>query len=230
MMQGEEAKKSSVPIVGIAAILIVVVSVAMMIIALNGAKKTEKDDSGNATSETFAGETIGEHERGKLDSDVVVLEYADMQCPGCASMMSTMEGLYGKYGDRVKFVYRHYPLAMHQNATQASIAVEAAGRQGFFWEMLSSVFESQADWGYLSGNRLTTEFVNVFKTASDGKGDLGKFKNDYSSDTALRDKVNTDKELGVKDELNATPTILVNGEKVDLSKSKIEAAIEEALK
>ena len=229
-MREDQKKGGSVApiIVGIVAVIILVLSGTMIGLSLASHKGDDTGESSEPVATTTTGEKIGEHERGKLDSDVVVMEYADMQCPGCAAMMSVMESLYEKYGDRVKFVYRHYPLNGHKNAKAASTAVEAAGRQGYFWEMLSAVFDSQGDWGYKSGDKLTSALVDVFKTVSNGKGDIERFKNDFG-DTAITEKIENDKNLGIEVNIKATPTILVNGESIDLSTRAISEAIEKAL-
>ena len=65
---------------------------------------------------------IADHVRGKADSKVVVIEYADLSCPGCASMMPRMSKLYEEYGDRVAFVFRHFPIKGHQNSRSARLA------------------------------------------------------------------------------------------------------------
>lgn len=227
-MQNGQKNSSVVPIiVGIAAILILALSGIMIGLALTSDSDSNSGNS-NPVVTTTTGEKIDEHARGKLDSDVVVMEYADMQCPGCAAMMPVMEKMYKKYGDRVKFVYRHYPLNGHKNAKAASTAVEAAGRQGYFWEMLSAVFDNQGDWGYKSGDKLTSAFVDIFKTASKGKGDADRFVSDLG-DTAIAEKIDNDKQLGVEMNIRATPTIIVDGESVELSTQDITEAIEKAL-
>ena len=175
-----------------------------------------------------------DHVRGKRDSDVVVVEYADPQCPGCASMMPKMNAIYEKYKDRVAFVYRHYPIAMHQNAVSAAVAIEAAGEQGYFWEMLDAVFDNRADWIYESGNGLADAYVEIFEDIAASKGDSKKFRNDLSSNK-LKVKVEADKKHGQNDDISATPTIIVNGKQIDFytsgdAQKTIEDAIESALK
>ena len=176
-----------------------------------------------------------DHVRGKRDSKVLVVEYADPQCPGCATMMPKMDAIYEKYKDKVAFVYRHYPIAGHQNAVSAAVAIEAAGKQGYFWEMLSAVFENRIDWIYESGSDLSDAYVSIFEDVAGKKGDIGQFKNDLTS-SALKNKVNNDKKLGQEDEITATPTVFVNGEMVDFYSGKrdpkdyIVDAIDEALK
>lgn len=177
---------------------------------------------------------IGDHVRGKRDSKVLVVEYADPQCPGCAMVMPIMTELYEKYGDKVAFVYRHYTIAGHKNAVSAAIAIEAAGKQGYFWEMLEALFDNQVYWAYKSGSSLTLAYLELFKEVAGSKANETQFKKDLN-DENLRTKVTFDKARGGEDEVMATPTVIVNGEQVDFYESTdikktIEAAIVAALK
>ena len=160
---------------------------------------------------------IADHVRGKADSKVVVIEYADLQCPGCASMMPKMSSLHEEYGDRVAFVFRNYNLSYHQNARAASAAAEAAGLQGFFWEMLEAAYANQSDWEYISDTAKRTDaFAGIFEQASAGKGDVEKFKSDLTS-PAIQKKIDFDIGLGKRvDQISATPSVFVNGEAVEI--------------
>ena len=197
-------------------------------------KTTTKDNKGIASASKDNG-YIGDHVRGKRDSQVLVIEYADMQCPGCAQMMPKMEKIYEKYSDKVAFVYRHYSIASHKNARSAAIAVEAAGKQGYYWEMLAEMFERRDDWITIANeNSLKSAFVEVFEKATNNKGDVKKFRRALS-DSSLGKKVDSDKGLGMEDKVTATPTVIVNGEEVNAAGSlddwveSIEDAIEDAL-
>ena len=177
---------------------------------------------------------IADHVRGKADSKIVVVEYADLQCPGCASMMPKMSSLYEKYGDRVAFVFRNYNLSYHQNARAASAAAEAAGLQGFFWEMLETTYANQSDWEYITDTAKRTDaFVSLFEQASDGKGDAEKFRGDLTN-PSVQKKIDFDIGLGKRvDKIDATPSIFVNGEAVtidDDAKSQLTDKIDAVLR
>ncbi len=207
----------------------------------DGKKDRKKDDDGKESDSDNTGiqkksssnGNIGDHVRGDRSSKVLVVEYADPQCPGCAAMMPRMDAIYEKYKNKVAFVYRHYPISGHVNARSAAIAIEAAGKQGFFWEMLTKVFEKRADWVRLSGeNKLTDAYATIFKEVANN-GNISQFKKDLK-DSNLAKKVDNDKALGVKDKIYATPTIIVNGKSVDFMSTSdpqkpIEEAIEKAL-
>ena len=200
----------------------------------NKMKSSGNSGASSASSDDNPGILSTDHVRGKRNSKVLVVEYADPQCPGCATMMPKMDEIFEQYKDKVAFVYRHFPISGHQNAVSAAVAIEAAGRQGYFWEMLSAVFAKRAYWVAESGNNLINAYVGIFESIAKGEGDSKRFRNDLDS-AELKEKVSADKELGRVDEIAATPTIFVNGEAVDFTsgnrdpKAYIIDAINEAL-
>lgn len=176
---------------------------------------------------------ISDHVRGKADSKVVVIAYIDYQCPGCESAWPILRQLYNEFGDRVAFVHRNFPLSIHENANAAARAAEAAGRQGLYWEMSDALFNNSDAWSGKSGNDLVVSFRNLFSKLSD-KVNITTFVNDMSADNVVA-KVGFDRALGtVKHSVTYTPTIYVNGEKVDISSdgslySLVRDAIKKAL-
>ena len=172
---------------------------------------------------------IGDHVRGNVDAKVVVVEYADLQCPSCAVMMSRIDRIYSEYKDRVAFIYRNYPISGHQNAMAASKAAEAAGYQGKYWEMVKYLYANRTEWIPESGSKLMEKFEENFKYAAPD-GDLEKFRADMEDENIAK-KINFDHELGYKrDGVNATPMFFVNGEKVDINKVETFADYEELIK
>ena len=84
--------------------------------------------------------------RGSTTTEVTLIEYSDFQCPACGAYFPIVEEVNEKYGDHFRFVYRHFPLTQHKNATPAAQAAEAAGVQGKFWDMYKLIFTNQKDW------------------------------------------------------------------------------------
>lgn len=85
--------------------------------------------------------------RGPADAPVSLVVYSDYQCPACQSLAPILKALYERHPDQVQIVYRHFPLMpIHDKASLAGQAAEAAGAQGRFWEMHDLLFERAAEW------------------------------------------------------------------------------------
>jgi protein-disulfide isomerase len=182
---------------------------------------------------------IADHMRGQIDNPkVIVVEYADLQCPGCASVMPHIHKLFEQYGDRVAFVYRNFPIAGHQNARAAAAAAESAGFQDKYWEMVETIYANRAEWMSEVGDKRTQVFMDLFKEIAP-EGDVDKFRSDMGN-PSIEKKVNFDYNLGrEKDDVNATPAFYVNGKAVEIGddietseqlKDAVEAKINEVLK
>ncbi len=147
----------------------------------------------------------GDWVRGKNDSKVVLIEYSDFQCPACSARYLFVKQAETEFGDRVAFVFRHFPLTMHPNAKPAAWAAEAAGKQGKFWEMHDVLFEKQAEWSELDDPANTfaqyTESLNLDKT---------QFLSDYASD-AIKKIISDAVLAGERIPINGTPTYYLNG-------------------
>jgi protein-disulfide isomerase len=78
--------------------------------------------------------------RGNRDAPVVLVEFADYQCPYCQKIHSDLEKLQKEYGNRLALVYKDYPLPMHPYAQKAAEAARCAGVQGKFWEFHDMLF------------------------------------------------------------------------------------------
>ena len=159
---------------------------------------------------------ISEHVYGSANSKVLLVEYADFQCPGCNSSYPVTKKVIEKYKDKIGFIFRNYPLtSAHPNALAAAAAAESAGLQGKYWEMHNSLFENRASWVELSGSTRTENFV---KLASDIKGlNVEKFKADLENPN-IRKKIDYDMALGKKDSVGGTPAMYINGKDVGSQK------------
>ncbi len=80
------------------------------------------------------------------EAEVIIFEYSDFQCPGCAGVVPILNQFLAD-NPTVSLVYRHFPLSFHDRAMVTSEAAEAAGAQGMFWEMHDLLFVRQAEWG-----------------------------------------------------------------------------------
>ena len=80
---------------------------------------------------------------GSPDAKVEIVEFADFECHFCAKAHETVMGVMKSYGDKVRLVFRHYPLSFHAKAPKAAEATACADEQGKFWELHDVLFESQ---------------------------------------------------------------------------------------
>ena len=169
---------------------------------------------------------IDDHVRGNKDAKVILVEYADLQCPGCASAMPNIHKLFEEYGDRVAFIYRNFPISGHQNARAAAAAAESAAFQGYYWEMVETIYANRAEWISETGNSRTEVFVDLFKDIAP-EGDVDKFKSDMGN-RDIEKKINFDYSLGREvDKVQATPAFFINGEAVNVSDAETQDELKE---
>lgn len=160
---------------------------------------------------------IADHVKGDPEkAKVIIYEYADFQCSGCANANPKVNKLIEEYNGKVAIVYRNFLLSYHQNGTAAASAAEAAGLQGYWKEYADSLFKNQSVWANATGDNRTDIFVQLFKTATDGKGDVDKFLSDMNSE-AVKKKINFDMEIAKNVDIQATPSFFLDGELIDLA-------------
>src|ERR671919_335310 len=85
-----------------------------------------------------------DHIRGPADAPLTLVEYGDFQCPFCGRVTGVVAALRDRFGDELRYVFRHLPLPdVHPFAELAAEAAEAAASQGAFWEMHDRLFAHQ---------------------------------------------------------------------------------------
>jgi protein-disulfide isomerase len=82
--------------------------------------------------------------RGGANAPVEIIEFSDFQCPYCGQSYPVVKRVLSEYGDRVRLVYRQFPLPIHPNAREAAEAAACAGEQGQFWPYHDRLFENQS--------------------------------------------------------------------------------------
>src|SRR3989339_446028 len=103
--------------------------------------------NGNNTGSLGASVSDSNNFKGGENANVQLVEYSDFQCPACAVYYPAVQELNKEFGDRLKIVYKHFPLKnIHENAELSSKAAEAAALQGKFWEMHNKLFDTQQEW------------------------------------------------------------------------------------
>ena len=146
--------------------------------------------------------------KGNPDAEVVVVEFSDYQCPYCATAYSGFEKqLMEKYGDRIRFVFKHLPLtSIHPWALKASVAATCAYEQepAAFWEIHNRLFENQKE---ITLENLRSKAVGfVEQTDLNEKEFLDCFDNEKTRSVVMND-VKEASQLKV----TSTPTFLLNG-------------------
>src|SRR3989344_6280836 len=118
--------------------------------------------------------------KGDRQSKTILVGYSDFQCPACRAIIPTEQEILQSYGDKLAFVYRHFPIyTIHANATLAGQAAEAAGKQGKFWEYHDILFEKQPEW-----EDLKDAAPKCIEYASLLSLDANRFESDMNSDDA----------------------------------------------
>ncbi len=151
----------------------------------------------------------GDWVKGDINSNIVLIEYSDLQCPACGAYYPFMKQLTTEFGDKIAFVYRHFPLKqLHKHAEAAARAAEAAGKQGKFWEMHDILFERQQMWSA----KLTVK-ATFSEYAKELGLDVDKFEKDADS-LEIRGKVENNFLSGERNKVNSTPSFFLNGTKL----------------
>ncbi len=143
---------------------------------------------------------------GSPTAAVTVEEFADYQCPTCGTQHPKMKELTAKYGNKIKFIYRSFPLTqIHKNSYDSAVAAEAAGLQGKFWAMQEQLFTNRTEW------ENSNEAKKIFDGYAQKLGmDVAKFQNDMLGMQA-KSRVDEDMKRGRSVQISGTPTIYING-------------------
>ena len=81
--------------------------------------------------------------KGPENAPVTIVEFSDFQCPFCSKAKVTVDEVMKGYGDKVRLVFRHFPLSFHQDAPKAAEAAACANDQKKFWEYHDKLFANQ---------------------------------------------------------------------------------------
>ncbi len=142
--------------------------------------------------------------RGNKAAPVTIVLFSDFQCPFCAKVGPTLKQVLATYGDKVRVTWKHQPLGFHPNAMPAAEAAEAAREQGKFWEMHDALFQNQQALSPETYERLARQ---VGLNVSAFKASIASGKN--------RARIAEDQQLAGRIGATGTPTMFVNGEKVE---------------
>jgi protein-disulfide isomerase len=146
----------------------------------------------------------GSPARGPADARVVVVEFADFECPFCQQMADVLDGMWEKRRNQVRFVYKFLPLSAHPHSEIAARAAIAADAQSKFWGMHHELFS----------NPHHLEPGDVERYAETLGLDMAKFRIDAQS-AATTARIDADRKLADALGVKGTPTIFVDGHECD---------------
>lgn len=181
---------------------------------------------------TVAAVTKDDHIRGDLNAPVKIVEYSDLECPFCKRFHPTMQQVVQEYGNKVAWVYRHFPLdSLHSKARKEAEATECANDQGgndAFWKYTDRIFEVTPSNDGLDLTQLPQIAQDIGLNRSKFEECLngGKFASHVAQDLADANSAGG----------NGTPYTVVlakNGDKIPVSGavpfSQLKTAIDRAL-
>ena len=186
-------------------VAIVVGSAAFYFLQRSELKQAEAPPPPSSTSIAERVIRPDSHVFNDVQSPVTFVEFGDLQCPACAAVYPTVRDLRAQYGDRVRFVFRQYPLPqIHQFALKAAEASECAAQQGRFWPYVDRAYDSKGDLSVPSLERYA--------------GELGlntqAFHQCLATDATLP-IVERDQADGLALGVRATPTFFVGNRKIE---------------
>jgi protein-disulfide isomerase len=218
-MKNEPTKNSSaIPIVIIILVLAAVVGGAWWLYsqskeaAVNGSTANGNTAKANTSRTPQLNAPPGAAPPNMLGSptaSVTVEEFADFQCPTCASTHPIMKEIQSTYGSKIRFIFREFPLTMHPKAYDAAVAAEAAGLQGKFWAMQDQLFTNQQTWASPSANHKELWSGYAQKIGLN----VQQWENDVSGMSA-KSRVDQDMARAKGLNVSSTPSVYVNGELV----------------
>ncbi len=149
--------------------------------------------------------------KGEQDH-ITIVEFADYECPSCAVIHPELKKLLssedGKY---INFVFRNFPL--HSGSVQASVAVQAAGAQGKYWEMHDKVFENQDEWASISASNESKRAELFEKYATEIGLDINAYRLALK-DSKYTDLIKRDQADAIAMKVSVTPTLIINGTEI----------------
>jgi len=178
----------------------------------------------------------GRPTRGAKASKVVVVNFDDLECPFCSRMHQTLfPEILKEYGDRVTFIYKDYPLVeIHPWATHAAVDANCLGAQSgdAYWDFADYIHANQHEVNSEKTSGARLEALDRLTLLQGQKHNLDVVKLQScikaQDESAVKASMKEGDGIGVE----ATPTLFINGEKVDgaVPISEVRAALDRALK
>jgi len=157
---------------------------------------------------------------GNPDASIVIIEYADLQCPSCAYYHPIISSAIDKYNASVRYEMKHFPLtAIHSFAYNAARGAECANDQGMakFWEFVDQAYANQDGGLNNKGLKRIASSIGLDREKFDACLDSG----------AKKEFVNEDMASGNQAGIKGTPSLFINGRQIDIKQfSNIETILQ----
>ena len=142
-----------------------------------------------------------DHTQGPATAPVTLVEYGDYECPYCGQAYLIVKETQLRLGDRLRFVFRNFPLTnAHPHAQHAAETAEAAAAQGKFWEMHDYLYEHQQ----------ALDDRHLLEAAEQVGLDAARFWQEIEAHSYAA-RVREDFLGGVRSDVNGTPSFFING-------------------
>jgi protein-disulfide isomerase len=149
--------------------------------------------------------------RGPASAPVTIVEFSDLQCPHCKEAAPTVERLL-RENPNIRFIFENFPLPMHNWATKAAEYSDCVAQASHdaFWKFISSVYDAQSE---ITAENADQKLTDLAEKSGVNGGDIASCAAKPETESQVQASINLGKSLDV----NATPTLFINGRPVGVS-------------
>ncbi len=147
---------------------------------------------------------------GSTSAKVTMTEFADFQCPLCGAYYQTAETLIQSefvQTGKLRLFWRDMPLPQHQHARISARFAACAKDQGKFEAVKKMLFDSQREWSKSYPEKIQTDLLERTRGLDLDQASLKNCIQSTKHDAAIQ----TDYDLGIRLELEGTPSFIING-------------------
>ena len=155
--------------------------------------------SADAPSSSSPPWAVGHPQRGPDDAPVIIVEFADFQCPFCRKAQPTVTQILETYGDQVRLIHMDFPLSQHPAAQGAAIAARCADEQGQFWPYHDALYANQADLSHARFKSIART-LGLAAATFDACLDSQRYASEIAADQSVG------RQIGV----SSTPSFVIN--------------------
>lgn len=197
----EEKKQMLIRVIGTIIVLVLIIGGIYFLVRKDSQNRNSTSSSPSNIHSAILSVRDNDWIKGKKDAKVVIIEYADYQCPACAYVsLTSLNEVAKTYPNDVAIIYRNFPLDYHQFSFETAVACEVAGEAGKFWEIHDALFANQDKISH-------EEILNIAQSLGFNRTEFENKMNDKK----YKDKVYKDQMDAEDLKLNQTPTLFING-------------------